>query len=114
MYNNLKNNDKDGDVMSLFTESNNRRNKIVNKYVKKVVKVMKYEIKKTVRKGGLSTELRIDNIGIYNLPEGMTDEIYERSKNELNNYYNGEVKVEIGLTGYEMKYKILNATIVKV
>lgn len=101
--------------MTLFDKVSEKRNKINNRYIKKYVRKYvrrtKREVRWLVRNGELS-----ENISVYevsDLPIGLIEIIYERAADELNSYYQGQVRVEVEFYN-DGNYKGLKATIVKV
>lgn len=98
--------------MQLFLLATKEREKIINRAVKRLVRVMKWHIKKEAKKGRLHSELVIEEADIYDLPEDMYDTVYKLSADILNAYYEGEVKVEV--KSPEMSYTRLEATIIKI
>lgn len=99
--------------MSLFGKAIDNRSKIVNKNVNKVVNQMAKDIKRAVKKGALSTEFNIRDIGIFDLPNEVVDSVYEVSAKTLNSRYDGEVNVAVEVFYRGTEYKILKATIIK-
>lgn len=98
--------------MSLFDKAINRKNKKINKYVKKLVRKAKLEIRKTIRYGKLKTEINIGQLKTIAIPVDLVDEIYCRTIKNINDYYNGEVHAELSRFG-NGQYKWIKINIVK-
>lgn len=99
--------------MSLFAEASDRRNKKINKYVRRFVRAIKWEIRGTARDGRFYAEMNLNRAGLYNIPADLVGDVYERTVNAINDYFNGEVEAKIRFYG-PGKYKSIEATIVKV
>lgn len=108
----MKIENKEDEFMQLFLLVTKKREKIINRAVKRLVRVAKHHIKNEAKKGILHSELVIEEAEIYDLPEDMYDTVYQFSADILNAYYKGEVNVEF--KNSEMSYKRLEATILKI
>lgn len=115
MYNDLKINNKDGGIMTLFEQVILRRNKINNKYIKRYTKRYIRKGKITIwwmlRNGEISDDFSVDEVS--DLPADLIGVIYQRTVDELNDYYKGQVQLEIEMYP-SGQYKGIKATIIKV
>lgn len=98
--------------MKLFLLATKEREKRVNRAVNRLVRVMKHRIKSNARKGILSSSMVIEEAEIYGLPEEFYGEVYKRSAEILNTYFEGEVKIEV--KDPPLGYECLESTILKV
>lgn len=97
--------------MSLFTEAIDNKNKKINRYANKFARKMDGRIRKSVKQGEFSAEMEPYDAGLY-LSEQITNDVFKRTIDILNNHYKGEVVIEIDY--YDSgKYKGLKANVIK-